>query len=233
MRRDSSRANLLSEIDASLRRLGTDYVDLYLIHWPDKDTPFAESMAALQEILQSGKARAVGVSNFQSGQIRECRALAPLIANQVGYNLFDRRWEHEVFATCRELGIGIMAYGSLCHGLLTGTMTPATSFVDWDWRSRGSVFGQKLFEGENLLRNLQVVEQLKELAQSRSTTLPRLALSWVLANPAVSVALVGFRTPAEVEDLLRAPEAALDERTLVQIDAIMEGAAGRTTEVPV
>jgi aryl-alcohol dehydrogenase-like predicted oxidoreductase len=231
-RRDSSRASLLAEIDASLRRLGTEYVDLYLIHWPDVATPFAESMAALQEIVRAGKARHIGVSNFKAAQIRECRERAPLIANQVGYNLFDRRWEQEVFPTCRELGIGIMAYGSLCHGLLTGAWTPGVTFVDWDWRSRGSVFGQKLFEPENLSRNLEVVERLKEIAREQGTTLPRLAMAWVLRNPAVSTALVGFRTPSEVDDLLDAAEPRLTPEDLARIEAVMADGAGQTTEVP-
>jgi aryl-alcohol dehydrogenase-like predicted oxidoreductase len=231
-RRDSTRANLMSEIDASLRRLGTEYVDLYLIHWPDPETPFAESMAALQEIVRAGKARHIGVSNFKAEQLRECRELAPLVADQVGYNLFDRRWEREVFPTCRELGVGVMAYGSLCHGLLTGAWTPGATFVDWDWRSKGSVFGQKLFEGENFLRNLEVVERLKEVARAKGTTLPCLALAWVLDNPAVSVALVGFRTPDEVDGSLRVTDLRLDASDRRRIDAIMQDAAGQTTEVP-
>jgi myo-inositol catabolism protein IolS len=231
-RRDSSRANILTEIDASLRRLGTDYLDLYLIHWPDVATPFAESMETLQEIVRAGKARYVGVSNFQADQIRECRERAALVANQVGYNLFERRWERDVFATCRERGIGIMAYGSLCHGLLTGAWTPGSTFVDWDWRSRGSAFGQKLFEGENFLKNLKVVERLKEVARAKGTTLPCLALTWVLHNPAVGVALVGFRTPAEVDDSLTATDIRLNDDDLAQIDDIMHAAAGQTDELP-
>jgi aryl-alcohol dehydrogenase-like predicted oxidoreductase len=231
-RRDSSRASLLAEVDASLRRLGTEYLDLYLIHWPDLATPWDEAMAALEELRRAGKARFVGVSNFQAAQIRACRSLAPLITNQVGYNLFDRRWEQEVFTTCWELGIGIMAYGSLCHGLLTGAWAPGATFVDWDWRSRGAAFGQKLFEGENFLRNLEVVERLKAFARARDTTLPRLALAWVLSNPAVSTALVGFRTPAEVDDLVDTPEVPLSKDDMQQIDEVMQGAAGQTTEVP-
>jgi aryl-alcohol dehydrogenase-like predicted oxidoreductase len=208
-------------------------VDLYLIHWPDVTTPFAESMETLQEIVRAGKARYVGVSNFQAAQLQECRKRAPLIANQVGYNLFERRWEREVFPTCRELGIGVMAYGSLCHGLLTGAWTPGATFVDWDWRSRGNVFGQKLFEGENFARNLEVAERLKEVAREKGTTLPCLALAWVLRNPAVSVALVGFRTPAEVDGSLSAVDLRLDDTDLERIDGIMQDAAGQTDEVPV
>jgi aryl-alcohol dehydrogenase-like predicted oxidoreductase len=232
-RRDSSRTNIMAEIDASLHRLDTDYVDLYLIHWPDPNTPFAESIETLQEIVGAGKARYIGVSNFNAQQIRECRSLAPIVANQVGYNLFDRRWENEVFSACRDLGIGIMSYGSLSHGLLSGTWTPETTFVNWDWRSQGSAFGQRLFDGQNFIQNLQVVERLKEVARVKGTTLPRLALAWVLQNSAVSVALVGFRGRAEVDESLGATEIALDGSDMQQIAEIMMGAAGQSTDVPV
>src|SRR2546421_7693271 len=174
--RDSSRATILRSIDGSLRRLQTDYVDLLLIHWPDTALPFEEAMAALNDLVQAGKARYIGVSNFRSDQLRTCAALAPLVANQVGYNLFDRRWEREMFPTAGSLGVGIMAYGPLAHGLLTGAFTPQTVFEPADWRSLGDVFGQPLFTPENLARNLGVVERLKGVAQDVGTTLPRLAL---------------------------------------------------------
>ena len=108
--------------EESLRRLGTDYLDLVLMHWPDPETPIEETMRALEELRTSGKALHVGVSNFSAYELRQAQQHASTCTNEVGYNLFDRRWEHEMFPTARELGIGIMAYGPMAHGLLTGTM---------------------------------------------------------------------------------------------------------------
>ncbi len=147
--RDSSRAAITRGMDESLKRLGTDYVDLYLIHWPDVKTPIDETMETLNDLVRSGKTRFIGVSNYSAAQLREAKRTANICANQVGYNLFDRRWEREMFSTARDLGIGVMAYGPMAHGLLTGTFTTETTFVEWDWRSRGVAFGQQLFAAEN------------------------------------------------------------------------------------
>ena len=166
-RRDSSYWALTQGLEASLHRLGTDYVDLFLIHWPDVNTPMDEAARGLQAILDSGKARYVGVSNFSAAQLRAIRQHVPVCANQVGYNLFDRRWEREMFPTARELGVGVMAYGPMAHGLLTGAFTRDTKFVDWDWRSRGTAFGQALFTPENFPRNVEVADRLKEVAPDR------------------------------------------------------------------
>jgi hypothetical protein len=232
-RRDSRRASLLQDIEDSLRNLNTDYIDLYLIHWPDVATPFEEAMGALNDIVAAGKARYIGVSNFSAEQLRACRALAPICANQVGYNLFDRRWERQMFPTARELGIGIMAYGPLAHGLLTGAFTPATTFEEGDWRRQGVLFGQALFQGDNFRQNLAVVERLKAVAARRGTTLPRLALAWVLANPQVAVALIGVRRISELDDNLKALDLALTDADRAEIDQIMAGAAGQVDAIPV
>ena len=132
--RDARYASVIADCEASLKSLGTDYVDLYLIHWPDPETAFEETARALQDLLAAGKARYVGVSNYESRQLREACGMAPLVANQVGYNLFDRRWEYEMMPTARELGVGIMSYGPLAHGLLTGTFNAETTFEEGDWR---------------------------------------------------------------------------------------------------
>jgi len=217
--------------EESLQRLGTDYLDLLLIHWPDADTPIEETMRALEELRQAGKAKSIGVSNYTSYELREGRKYAPITANQVGYNLFDRRWEREMFPTARELGIGIMAYGPMAHGLLTGTFRADQTFGDQDWRRRGIIFGQTLF-GPNLPKNVGVVEQLKGVAADLGTSLPRLALAWVLRNPAVSVALSGCRTVGEIEENVKALEVKITDDALRRIDGIMAGAAGQVNEVP-
>lgn len=230
--RDSRYQSVIDDCDASLRALQTDYIDLYLIHWPDVKVPFEEPMRALNDLIAAGKVRQIGVSNFSSSQLREAKAHAPIITNQVGYNLFDRRWEREMFPTAAELGIGIMAYGPLAHGLLTGTFTPQTTFEESDWRSRGMIFGQALFKDGNLQANLGVVERLKGVAARRGIGLPRLALAWVLANPLVSVALTGARNAAEIEDNVAALDLALSDDERAELDAIMRDAAGQVDAVP-
>ncbi|MCC6179681.1 MAG: aldo/keto reductase [Chloroflexi bacterium] len=215
----------------TLRRLGTDHVDLLLMHWPDPETPIDETMRALEELRSEGKTRYVGVSNFSAHELQEARKSAPICANQVGYNLFDRRWEREMFPTARELGIGVMAYGPMAHGLLTGTLARENTFDERDWRRHGMIFGQRLF-GPNLGANLDVVEKVRGVAQDLGTTLPLLALAWVLRHPAVSVALSGCRTPAEIEENVQALEVTITDDVLAEIDRIMADAAGQSDVIP-
>jgi len=231
-RRDARYESVITDCEESLKSLGTDYIDLYLIHWPDPETPIEESMRALNDLRRDGKVRYVGVSNFSAAQLQECRRTAPIITNQVGYNLFDRRWEYEMMPTAGELGLGIMAYGPLAHGLLTGAFTPDTTFDPTDWRSRGMLFGQSLFTPENFPKNLAVVDQLKALAGRKEATLPRLALAWVLSNPLVSVALSGTRRPAEIEENVEALSLSLSDGDRAEIDEILRGAAGQVREIP-
>jgi len=217
--------------EESLKRLGTDHLDVLLMHWPDPETPIEESMRALEELRAEGKTRYIGVSNHNAYELRRAKQSAPLIANQVGYNLFDRRWEREMFPTAQELGIGIMAYGPMAHGLLTGTMPRENAFDERDWRRQGMIFGQRLF-GPNLGQNLDVVDRLLTVADRIETTLPRLALAWVLRQPAISVALSGCRNPREVEENVRVFETKIPDDALTEIDQIMTGAAGQTDVVP-
>lgn len=217
--------------DESLQRLQTDRVDLMLVHWPDADTPLAETMRALDELRTEGKALHIGVCNYNAYEIREAKGQIPICANQVGFNMFDRRWEWEMFPTAQELGIGVMAYGPMAHGLLTGTLARQNTFEAGDWRSRGVLFGQRLF-GPNLGANLDVVDKLGGVAADLNTTLPRLALAWVLRNPTVSVALSGCRTRREIEENVEALDVKLTDAALAEIDTIMTGAVGQTNVVP-
>src|SRR5262249_31834295 len=156
--RDSSRANIFREIDLSLRRVRTDWVDVLLVHWPDASTPFDETMRALEEVVYSCPGPVVGVSNFTGAMTAECMRPRRIDVSQVGYHMFDRRQERETFPTCLEHGIGVMGYGSLGHGLLTGAFTAATNFgeASRDWRGGGVAFGQTIFRGENFKTNIAV-----------------------------------------------------------------------------
>ena len=137
--------HITARAETCLQRLNTDYIDLLLIHWPDHKTPHADTIGALEDLKAAGKIRHYGVSNYSVAMMAECEKYGHLTANQVGYNLFDRRMEAEVLPYCKQNGIGFMAYGSLGFGLLTGAFTPETTFVDWDWRSKGNAFGLPLF----------------------------------------------------------------------------------------
>ena len=230
--RDASRTNIFQEIDASLKRLRTDWVDVLLVHWPDAATPAEETMHALEEVVASGRARFVGVSNFTGAMLAECMGTRRVDVSQVGYHMLDRRQEQETFPYCVGNGIGVMGYGSLGHGLLTGAFTATTTFDPArDWRAGGVAFGQPIFRGDNLKTNVGVVERLRrEVAEPRGVPLSQIALAWVLANPAVSTALVGARTPAEVDANDAGAELELTAAERQTIDQILGGVAGRVRE---
>jgi aryl-alcohol dehydrogenase-like predicted oxidoreductase len=229
--RDCSAAAITTEVDLSLKRLGTDYLDVVLLHWPELTTPFEQSMLALDSLVQSGKARFVGVSNFAVEHMQRCMEARRIDVVQVGYHLFDRRMEQQVLPFCAEHGIAVMGYGSLAHGLLSGTFSPDTVFDPNDWRSIGIIFGQPLFRDENFRTNVGVVRRLEqEIAEPRGIPVAQVALAWVLSHRNVSTALVGARTPEEIDANAGAVDVALSEGELRRIDEIMRGAAGRVAE---
>jgi len=197
---DSDPKRLLTSIDESLKRLQTDYIDLFLIHWPDHNRAFSEPMDALEKAKAAGKIRYTGVSNFSVEMMAESRDSSPIVTNQIGYHIFDRRPEAEVMPFVKENGMGIMAYGSLSHGLLTGTWDADKTFSEDDWRRAGANFGINSWGPENLAANVAVVEKLKVIAADHGKTIPQLAIAWVLANDTVSVALAGSVTPGEATD---------------------------------
>lgn len=218
--RNASAVYITERTEGCLKRLNTDYIDLMLIHWPDHKTSHDETIGALEALKASGKIRHYGVSNYNVPMMTECEKHGHLAANQVGYNMFDRRMEAEVLPYCLENGIGYMAYGSLGFGLLTGVLTPETTFVEWDWRSRGKAFGLPLFERENFLKELRVVERLKELAAGYNKSVPQLAIAWLLGNPAVTVGLVGMRNEHELKENVAAADWRLTEADRAEIDRI-------------
>jgi aryl-alcohol dehydrogenase-like predicted oxidoreductase len=190
-------------------------------------------MRGLEEVVSSGRVRFVGVSNFTGAMMAECMRTRRIDVSQVGYHMFDRRQEQETFPTCLTHGIGVMGYGSLGHGLLTGAFTAATNFgeASRDWRGGGVAFGQPIFRGDNFKTNIAVVERLRrEIAEPRGVPLSQIALAWVLGHPAMSTALVGARTPAEVDANDAGTELDLTQEERAKIDAILAGAAGRVRE---
>ena len=184
-RRDSSRARVIASIDKSLQRLRTDHVEAYLVHWPDPATPVEETVAALDDCVRQGKVRFIGVSNFRLAQIEQCMRLRRIDLVQYAWNMFDRRMQAEIFPYCAREQIGVMAYGSLAYGMLSGTFHRGMQFEESDWRSRGGMLGnlnlfRTLFGPEQFPRNLAAVDELKRVAATYGKTLPQFALRWTL-----------------------------------------------------
>ena len=216
----SSFDHVVTAAEGCLRRLGTDWVDLLLIPLARSQHPYGEPIAALEKLKQDGKIRHYGVSNFSPAMMDVCESAGHLAANQVGYHLFDRRVERAVLPYTRSHGIGLMAYGTLGFGLLTGAFNESTTFVDWDWRSKGYAFGLPLFQREQFLGQLRVVERMRPIAARHGKSVAQLAISWVLGNPAVTVALVGIRRTEELKENVAAVEWRLSPDERQEIDTI-------------
>ena len=217
--RDSSPEWIRQGVDASLEALGVEHIDLYQVHWPDPDTPFEETATALGELVESGKIRHVGVSNFSAEEMARFSETLPVETLQPPYHLFRRDIEDEVLPFCRERDIGVLVYGPLAHGLLTGAIDEGTSFSEDDWRQESDAF-----ESDTLKRNVDVVKRLSELAEEGGYAVSQLAIAWVLANPAVQVAIVGTRDADHVAEAVEASELNLSDDDLARIDDIMSEA---------
>jgi aryl-alcohol dehydrogenase-like predicted oxidoreductase len=217
--RDASPEWLRQGVDASLTALGIDHIDLYQVHWPDAKVPAAETASALRELIAEGKIGHVGVSNYDAKQMAEFAETLPVETLQPPYHLFRREIEDDVLPYSREHNIGVLVYGPLAHGLLTGTLTENTTFTDDDWRSKSAVF-----TGDTYRDNLLAVRALEKLAADRGMTVSQLAIAWTLANPAVHVAIVGARQAKHVEDSLAAADISLSNADLAEIDKIMASA---------
>ena len=228
--RNSKYDHVISRAEGCLERLGTDFLDLLLIHWPDHDTPFEEPIRALEKLKNDGKIRHYGVSNFTPAMMDECEGYGHMAANQVGYHMFDRRMESAVLPYCKDNNIGFMAYGTLGFGLLSGAFTPETTFGEGDWRSSGMAFRLPLFQEEEFSKELKVVEKLKIIAQDHGKSVAQMAIAWTLGHPAVSVGLVGVRNERELKENVAAVDWKLSEATRKEIDAVF-AEEGVTTHV--
>ena len=195
--RNATRARIMREVDDSLRRLRTDYIDIYQVHWPDPLVPVEETAEAMRSLLEQGKIRAIGVSNFSVAQMERFRQVAPLHVLQPPYNLFERAIEADVLPYSRANNIVTLGYGALCRGLLSGRMRPDTAFDGDDLRRIDPKFQPPRFA-----QYLDAVRQLDELAQRRfRRRVIHLAVRWML-DQGISVALWGGRHPDQVEAAL-------------------------------
>jgi aryl-alcohol dehydrogenase-like predicted oxidoreductase len=215
--RNASKARIMKEADDSLRRLQTDVIDLYQVHWPDPLTPIEETAEAMAVLLKAGKIRAVGVSNFTPAQMDAFRTVAPLHAAQPPYNLFERDCEKDVLPYCREHAMAVLAYGPLCRGLLTGRMTPATRFTGDDLRRSDPKFQPARFE-----QYLRAVNQLDQFVQRNyRRRVIHLALRWVLDSFEANIALWGARQPYQLAPLEQVMGWHIDAAGMSEIDRIL------------
>ncbi|HVH00871.1 MAG TPA: aldo/keto reductase [Miltoncostaeaceae bacterium] len=213
--RDASRAFLRQGVEESLRHLGVDVIDVYQVHWPDRDVPAEETAGALQEMVDEGKIRFAGVSNYGVADMEAFEAVRPVDTLQPPYHLFQRTIESEILSFARAHDIGVLAYSPLASGLLAGRIDEDTTFEPDDWRGQASAYA-----GEALRRNLAVVRQLEGLAADLGISLSQLAIAWVLAQPGVHVAIVGARSRGNIAASAAAGEVELSPEALARIDEI-------------
>lgn len=218
-----SRKHVLAAIDASLKRLGTDYVDLYQVHSPDPETPIDETLAALDSIVQSGKARYIGCSNFQAWQLSKalCTSerlrLARFDSVQPRYNLLFREIEHELFPLCEDQAVGVIVYNPLAGGFLTAKHRPNAPPAD---NTRFAVAGKLYLDRYWNDASFNAVEQLRSFFEARGKSLTHAAVAWVLQQRAVTSAIVGATSADQLRDSLGGVELKLDEEELDKCDEV-------------
>lgn len=206
-RRNNRPEYLRSALEASLQRLGLDYIDLYYLHWPDEETPISESVGELKRMQEEGKIKAIGVSNLTIEQLKEASATASISALQSGYNLFDRAVEKDVLPYCVENDITFVPYFPLASGLLGGKYTV------------NDPVPRRLTQ-EEFRKQVTIADKLKEMAKEKETTLPNLALAWLLAQQGVDAVIPGGRRPEQVLGVVEAANVELSSADLEAIDAL-------------
>ena len=215
--RDSRPPRIRQEIEDSLRRLQTDVIDLYQVHWPDLETPIEETARTLEDLRRQGKIRAIGVSNYSPAQMDAFRVAAKLDAVQPPYNLFERGIEADVLPYATSAGLTVLSYGALCRGLLSGRMTAETTFEGDDLRKV-----DPKFQSERFHQYLAAVEEFKRLAEDRfGKSVLALALRWVL-DQGPTIALWGARRPAHLDPVGEVDGWRIDEASKRDIDTILK-----------
>ena len=205
---DLSPAGIRGQLEGSLRRLGTDWVDVLQVHWPDPAWPVEEAVTAMLPLVKEGKVRAIGVSNFDAGEVRRAAAVAPIASLQPRYSLLERAVEDEVLPACAELGVGVIAYEPLCRGLLTGKYDERARFDPADIRA-----GDERFHGEELPRRLATVRLVSAAARREGVTTAQMAIAWVVSQAGVTSAICGAKTATQAAENARAGDVEMDRET--------------------
>jgi aryl-alcohol dehydrogenase-like predicted oxidoreductase len=213
--RNASRARILREVEDSLRRLRTDYIDVYQVHWPDPLVAIEETADAMQMLFAQGKIRAIGVSNFSVGQMERFRRVAPLHVLQPPYNLFERAIETDLLPYCLKNNIAMLGYGALCRGLLSGRMQANTAFDGDDLRRTDPKFLKPRFA-----QYLAAVAKLDRLAQRFGKRVIHLAVRWML-DQGITTALWGARHPGQLQPVDEVIGWSLDSSAKAEIDRIL------------
>ena len=218
---DGSAEHVRGSIEGSLRRLGTDHVDLYYQHRVDPKVPIEETVGAMAELVAEGKIRHIGLSEAAADTIRRANAVHPITAVQTEYSLWSRDPEGEVLPTCRELGIGFVAYSPLGRGFLAGRFTSPDELDEGDFRRTGP-----RFTGDNLQANLRLADKVKEIAAEKGVTPAQLAIAWLLAQGDDVVPIPGTKRRAYLEQNAAAVDVELTAEDLARIDAELPETAG-------
>ncbi|MFC2147281.1 aldo/keto reductase [Bacteroidota bacterium] len=206
------------EVEASLKRLAIEVIDLYQIHWPEPDEEIEEGWGTVADLVKEGKIRYGGVSNFSLEQLKRAQAIHPITSLQPPYSMLRREIEEEIMAYCGSNQIGIIAYSPMQAGLLTGKFTKerAAGLPESDWRSRHPFFMEP-----QLSVNLQTIDQLRKIANKKKISLSQLSLAWVLRNKEVTSAIVGARNPQQIEETAKAGELSLTKGEIEGIEEIL------------
>ena len=213
---DSSRKRILEQVEESLRRLNTDYIDLYQVHAPDENTPFEETAATLAELKEQGKIRAIGVSNYDVAQMKSFARHAPLHSDQPPYNPLKREIEAEILPYCRRHRIGVISYWPLYKGLLTGKYGRGHRFPEGDSRN-----DDVRFQGDELAHTLDTLDRLKPIADEYGKSIAQLVIHWTARQPGITSVLCGATRPAHVEQNIDAVGWALSDDHRRQVDEIL------------
>jgi aryl-alcohol dehydrogenase (NADP+) len=224
----NSRKHILDAVDASLRRLGTDYIDLYQLHGPDAETPIDETLRALEDVVRAGKVRYVGCSNFLAYQVAravgrsEAMNVVRFDSVQPRYNLLFREIERELLPLCLEDGIGVIPYNPIAGGLLSGKHNQSAGPEEGSRFTLGTAADryQDRYWHEGMF---ETVEQLRPLAQSAGMSLPQMAVAWVMANPAITAPIIGASRAEQLDDTIKAAETPLDPALKQQLDDLTAG----------
>lgn len=215
--RFSGKERIIQECEESLKRLGTDVIDLYQIHWPDNTTPAEESMEAMEHLIKDGKIRAAGVSNYTVEQMQNADKVLNICSNQVPYSMLKREIEEDLIPFCLTNKKSIIAYSPLQRGLLTGKIKHGYPFNAGDNRP-----DLPLFAPDNLNKIHNFLREIKPMADQKEITLAQLVLRWTLQQPGIDVVLAGARNPQQIEENARAAEFILSEEETGIIDQKLE-----------
>ena len=218
-------AGVRAAAEGSLRRLGRDVIDVYQLHWPRPEIAVEETWEAMAGLVDEGLVRWIGVSNFSIDLIERCERVRHVDSLQPHFSMLHRDGRDDLFVHCDEAGTGIVAYGPLAYGLLTGSFDETTTFSDDDWRSGKHGMGayDELFAPDRFRRNLAIVDALRPIAERKGVTLAQLALAWVVHQRGVTAAIAGSRSPAHVRDNAGAGDVELERQDLDDIEEVLAG----------